>query len=182
MTSCPKSWRPCVRSLKVFLTYDPLRLDDRQYLAVLSAARRLGCLVTVHCENYDAIAWRSAALLADGRDGAEIPRLVAYPGWWSARRLTAPSRWRNWSTRRSRCSTYPVRRRPRKSPRAQARGLLVWGETCPQYLVLTASDLDREGFEGAKFMCSPAPRDAACSAGLWQAIRAAHAGRDQLRS
>ncbi len=56
-----------VRSLKVFLTYDPLRLDDRQYLAVLSAARRLGCLVTVHCENYDAIAWRTAALLADGR-------------------------------------------------------------------------------------------------------------------
>jgi dihydropyrimidinase len=56
-----------VRSLKVFLTYDALRVDDRQYLAVLSAARRLGCLVTVHCENYDAIAWRSAALLADGR-------------------------------------------------------------------------------------------------------------------
>src|SRR5438128_2479568 len=33
----------------------------------LAAARRLGALVTVHCENYDAIAWRTAALLAGGR-------------------------------------------------------------------------------------------------------------------
>ncbi len=44
----------------------PLRLDDRQYLRVLAAARRTGALVTVHCENYDAIGWRTAALLAAG--------------------------------------------------------------------------------------------------------------------
>ena len=56
-----------IRSLKVFLTYDPLHLDDRQFLRVLAAARRCGALVTVHCENHDAIAWRTAALLADGR-------------------------------------------------------------------------------------------------------------------
>ena len=56
-----------VRSLKVFLTYDPLHLDDRQFLRVLAAARRTGALVTVHCENYEAINWRTAALLADGR-------------------------------------------------------------------------------------------------------------------
>ena len=31
-----------VRSLKVFLTYDPLHLDDRQFLRVLAAARRTG--------------------------------------------------------------------------------------------------------------------------------------------
>ena len=31
--------------------------------------------------------------------------------------------------------------------------------------------MDRPGFEGAKFMCSPAPRDAAATAGLWDAIR-----------
>ena len=66
-----------VRSLKVFLTYDPLHLDDRQFLRVLAAARRTGALVTVHCENYEAIGWRTEALLADGRTGAEIPRLVA---------------------------------------------------------------------------------------------------------
>ena len=38
--------------------------------------------------------------------------------------------------------------------------------------MLTAADMDRPGFEGAKFMCSPAPRDAAGrSAGLWDMVR-----------
>jgi dihydropyrimidinase len=31
--------------------------------------------------------------------------------------------------------------------------------------------MDRPGFEGAKFMCSPAPRDAAASEGLWNDVR-----------
>ena len=56
-----------VRSLKVFLTYEPSHLDDREYIRVLAAARRNGALVTVHCENYEAIRWRTAALMADGR-------------------------------------------------------------------------------------------------------------------
>ena len=42
---------------------------------------------------------------------------------------------------------------------AQARGLRVYGETCPQYLFLTADDIDRPGLEGAKYGCSPPPRD-----------------------
>jgi dihydropyrimidinase len=54
---------------------------------------------------------------------------------------------------------------------ARARGQKVWGETCPQYFVLSAADMDRPGFEGAKFMCSPSPRDAEASAGLWDMIR-----------
>jgi dihydropyrimidinase len=47
----------------------------------------------------------------------------------------------------------------------------VWGETCPQYVTLTAADMDRPGFEGAKFMCSPAPRDTAEHARIWEMIR-----------
>ena len=56
-----------VRSLKVFLTYEPSHLDDREYIRVLAAARRTGALVTVHCENYEAIRWRTAALMEAGR-------------------------------------------------------------------------------------------------------------------
>ncbi len=164
-----------VRSLKVFLTYDPLRLDDRQYLAVLSAARRLGCLVTVHCENHDAIAWRSAALLASGRTGPK------YHAW------SRPEVVEREATHRAialaELVDTPIEvfhvscpQAAEEVARARARGVRVWAETCPQYLVLTAADMDRSGaegaFEGAKFMCSPAPRDAAAQAGLWEALRA----------
>jgi len=53
---------------------------------------------------------------------------------------------------------------------AKARGLKVYGETCPQYLFLTADDLDRAGFEGAKYMCSPPPRDKANQEVIWQGL------------
>jgi dihydropyrimidinase len=53
---------------------------------------------------------------------------------------------------------------------AKARGLKVYGETCPQYLFLTADDLDRPGFEGAKYMCSPPPRDKANQEVIWQGL------------
>jgi dihydropyrimidinase len=159
-----------VRSLKVFLTYDPLRLDDAQFLRVLAAARRTGALVTVHCENYDAIAWRTEALLAAGLTAPK------HHAW------ARPSVVEREATHRAialaELVDQPIQVFHVSCPevadeirRAQERGLKVWGETCPQYFVLKAADMDRPGFEGAKWMCSPAPRDAAASAGLWDAVR-----------
>lgn len=159
-----------VRSLKVFLTYDPLHLDDRQFLRVLAAARRTGALVTVHCENYEAIRWRTAALLADGRTAPK------YHAW------SRPSMIEREATHRAialaEMVDQPIQIFHVSCPevaeeieRAQRRGVKVWGETCPQYFVLSAADMDRPGFEGAKFMCSPAPRDKAASEGLWEVVK-----------
>jgi dihydropyrimidinase len=53
---------------------------------------------------------------------------------------------------------------------ARGQGLKVFAETCPQYLFLTAEDLDRPGIEGAKWMCSPPPRRAADQEALWTAL------------
>jgi dihydropyrimidinase len=52
----------------------------------------------------------------------------------------------------------------------RARGSVVFGETCPQYLMLTADDLDLEGFDGAKYVCSPPPRDTASQAACWEGL------------
>ena len=159
-----------VRSLKVFLTYDPLQLDDRGFLRVLAAARRAGALVTVHCENYDAINWRTEALL---KAGLTAPK---YHAW------ARPSMLEREATHRAIALAEMVDQPiqvfhvscaevAEEISRAQDRGLKVWGETCPQYVTLTADDMDREGFEGAKFMCSPAPRTKADHDGMWQQIR-----------
>ena len=159
-----------VRSLKVFLTYDPMHLDDRQFIRVLAAARRTGAFVTVHCENYDAINWRTAALLADNRTAPK------YHAW------SRPSVIEREATHRAIALAEMVDQPiqvfhvscaevAEEIARAKSRGLKVWGETCPQYLVLSAEHMDRPGFEGAKFMCSPAPRDAAACEGLWKMIR-----------
>jgi dihydropyrimidinase len=54
--------------------------------------------------------------------------------------------------------------------RARGEGIKVFAETCPQYLFLTAQDLDRPGLEGAKWMCSPPPRSTADQEALWRAL------------
>ncbi|MBV8912254.1 MAG: dihydropyrimidinase, partial [Acetobacteraceae bacterium] len=159
-----------IRSFKAFLTYDPLRLDDRQFLRVLAAARRLGVLVTVHCENYDAIGWMTEALLAAGKTAPK------YHAWSRPIVVEREATYR--AIALAELVDTPIQVFHVSGPeaadeidRARRRGLKVWGETCPQYLVLSAQSMDRPGFEGAKFMCSPAPRDDAASAGLWAAIR-----------
>ena len=69
---------------------------------------------------------------------------------------------------------------------ARARGAMVFGETCPQYLFLSvaalgAGDGDGEGdgdhaaasgdpFEGAKFVCSPPLREPRHAEALWKAL------------
>jgi dihydropyrimidinase len=54
---------------------------------------------------------------------------------------------------------------------AQQRGLKVYAETCPQYLTLTANDLQGLNMEGAKYVCSPPPRDAASQAAIWEGLQ-----------
>jgi dihydropyrimidinase len=159
-----------IRSFKVFLTYDRVHIDDRQYLRVLAAARRLGALVTVHCENYEAIRWRTEALLADGRTGAK------YHGW------SRPTIVEREATHRAialaELVDQPIQifhvscdEVAEEIARAQARGLKVWGETCTQYFVLTADDMDRPGMEGGKYICSPPPRGAGENEKLWARVR-----------
>jgi dihydropyrimidinase len=62
---------------------------------------------------------------------------------------------------------------------AQTYGLKIYGETCPQYLFLTARDLDRPGMDGAMFCCSPPPRDEASQEVIWRGL---HNGTFQVVS
>jgi dihydropyrimidinase len=169
-TEIPELVASGIRSLKVFLTYDPLNLNDAQYLRVLAAARRTGALVTVHCENYEAIRWRTAALMADGRSTPKYhawsrPKMVERE---ATHRAIALAELVDQPIQIFHVSCSEV---AEEIARAQHRGLKVWGETCPQYFVLTAEDMDRAGFEGAKFMCSPSPRSSSDHAALWEDIR-----------
>src|SRR5271156_5612997 len=51
-------------SFKVYMTYDLLRLNDRQMLDILALARQEGAMVMVHAENHDMISWLADRLLA----------------------------------------------------------------------------------------------------------------------
>ena len=53
--------------------------------------------------------------------------------------------------------------------RARDEGLPAYAETCPQYLFLTLDDMGN-GFEGAKFVCSPPLRPADHAPELWKGL------------
>ena len=159
-----------VGSLKAFLTYDALHLDDEAFLRVLRAARRHGLMVHVHCENYAAINLATQDLLAAGctapkYHAASRPPVVERE---ATARAIALAELVGQPLHIFHVSCAEV---AEEIARAQARGLPVKGETCPQYFTLTADDMDRPGFEGAKFMCSPAPRTAADHEGIWAMLR-----------
>ncbi len=156
-------------SFKVYMTYKSMMLSDYQILEVMAAARRLGAMVMVHAENADCITWLTEKLLESGRtrpkfkgvahqpaiereaahraitlaEIAAVPVLIVHVAGGEAAEMI---RW------------------------AQGRGLRVLGETCPQYLFLTESDLDKQGLEGAKSVCAPPPGSEANRQALWRAM------------
>ena len=157
-------------SVKIFMTYAGTGIGDAQILKVMAATKRLGALLCVHAENDAMIQQRIAALLAAGKTAPKyhaearpmvvereaVQRIIAM-----AEFLDAPIQIFHVS------GDEPAV----EIARAQGRGVKVWAETCTQYLTLTAADLDREGFEGAKFICSPALRTTADQVALWGHLR-----------
>ena len=64
-----------------------------------------------------------------------------------------------------------ARRQYSRSRKARNQGLEVWGETCPQYLLLDETYLERPNFEGAKYVWSPPLREAWHQNVLWNALK-----------
>jgi dihydropyrimidinase len=156
-------------SFKIYMTYDDLKLNDRQILEVLAVARREGAMTMIHAENTDCIAWLTEQLLAAGHTA---PRFHA-----TSRPMLIEREATHRAIALAELVDLPVlivhvsgREAVEQIRWAQGRGLKVYGETCPQYLFLTHEDLDGAEFEGAKCICSPPPRDKANQEVIWQGL------------
>jgi len=158
------------RSVKIFLTYDGARLSDDQALEVMAAAKRNQALVCVHAEHHDLIQFLTKALVKQGLTAPKYhalakPMIVERECVF---RVIAMAEALDVVTQIFHVSGFEAAEEIR---RARRRGVKIFAETCSHYLVLTADDLDRPGFEGAKYICSPALRTKADQAALWDALR-----------
>lgn len=45
-----------ITSIKLYMTYDPMKLNDREILNIMITTRRLGMTTMIHAENHDMIA------------------------------------------------------------------------------------------------------------------------------
>jgi dihydropyrimidinase len=157
-------------SFKIYMTYDAMKVSDYQLLDILALARREGALVMVHAENHDMIQWLAHHLVEQGH-GAPKFHAIAH-----ARIAEAEATNRAISLARlvdapmlivhmSEIEALETLRQ------AQKKGLKIFGETCPQYIALTADDMDKPGVEGAMWCCSPPPRDSAAQEAVWAALK-----------
>jgi dihydropyrimidinase len=147
-----------ISSVKIYMTYEALQLRDNQILDVLLQARTSGVTTMIHAENGDMLNWmteqlESRMLLAPRYHATSRPQLLESEATNRAITLGqlvgAPILIVHVS---SPDATDTIRK-------AQTNGLPVFAETCPQYLFLTREELEKPGFEGAKCLCAPPPRD-----------------------
>ena len=158
-----------VTSFKLYLAYkSSLQVDDGVLFRAMRVAAETGARAMVHAENGDVIDVLVADALAQGHTSPP----------WHAR--TRPPATEGEAVNRSiqlahlaGCALYVVHVSCREAlepiETARRNGWDVTAETCPQYLLLDASYLDRDGFEGAKYVFTPPPRTKADQEALWQA-------------
>lgn len=157
-------------SFKIYMTYDALKVSDYQMLDILALARREGALVMVHAENHDMIQWLAHRLVDQGH---VAPRFHAI-----AHARVAEAEATNRAISLARLVDAPMLlvhmseiEAIETVRQARAKGLKIFAETCPQYVALTAQDLDKPGVEGAMWCCSPPPRDSEAQEAVWAALK-----------
>lgn len=166
----PDVIRDGVTSLKVYMTYDALKLDDCQLLDVLAVAGEHGAMVMLHAENHDMIRWIARRLLENGHIAPKYHAI--------AHDALAESEATHRAITLSRLVDVPVlivhvagSETVDIIRQARNLGASVYAESCPQYLFLQAEDIDRDGMEGAKFCCSPPPGDVRSQEAIWQGLK-----------
>jgi dihydropyrimidinase len=156
-------------SIKLYLTYEGLKLNDYEVLTVLELARREGVMIMVHAENDACIRWLTDRLL-ENRMTALRYHVTAHPAIGereAAFRAISFAELIDTPILIVHVSSATVVEEVR---RAQARGLPIFAETCPQYLFLCAEDIDTADMSGAKCVCSPPPRDRSNQPAMWRGI------------
>ncbi|MDM0071575.1 dihydropyrimidinase [Variovorax sp. J31P207] len=166
----PQAIHDGITSIKVYMTYDRMKLDDHQLLDVLAMAQREGALVMVHAENHDMIKWLAQKLVDSGHTRPKYHAIAHDP--------LAETEATNRAIALGRLIDTPILivhvaggETVDLIRHARTLGAKVFAESCPQYLFLTAEDLDRTGLEGAKFCCSPPPRDGASQEAIWRGFQ-----------
>ncbi len=158
-----------VTTFKLFTAYPGVFLsDDGAIFKALKRTAANGGLVLMHAENGPVIDVVAAELVAGGTTDPIGHGLARYPVFEGeatnrvirlAQAAEAPVYFVHLSARDA---LDEVRQ-------ARDAGYPVYAETCPQYLFLTLDDLGN-GFEGAKFVCSPPLRSGEHPAELWKGL------------
>src|SRR5437588_367813 len=160
-----------VTTFKLLMAYpNTFMVDDETIYRVLRRSARLGGLVMVHAENGIVIDLIIREAVAAGHTAPmyhALTRPAILEGEAAQRAITLATL--------AEAPLYVVHVSCAHSlhavAAARAKGLPVWGETCPQYLYLNDGCYAAPGFEGAKFVCTPPMRRISDNEALWLGLQ-----------
>lgn len=157
-------------SFKIFLAYKgAFGITDEELYQTLALAKKLGVIVTAHCENADLVFELQKKLLAEGKTGPEFH-------YWSRPPAVEAEGVHHLMTfaELTGAHVYTVhtscQQAVRQAMRGAERGVNVWIETLIQYLLLDRTSAETD-FEGAKNVMSPPLRDKENQDFLWYGLR-----------
>lgn len=158
-----------VVSAKVYLTYD-FRVGDRAALRVLERMKEIGGITAFHCENHGIVTHFRERFAGSGDTS---PRFHALSRPHVAE-AEAVARVIRLAEAIGDVPVYVVHLSSASGleeiRRGVDRGVPVFAETCPQYLLLDDSEYERPGHEGLKHVMSPPLREKEDSRALWDGL------------
>ena len=156
-------------SFKIFLAYKgAFEITDEELYAILTLAKKLGVIVTAHCENAELVFELQKKLLSEGKTGPEFhywsrPPVVEVEGVHHLMTFAEMTGAHVYTVHTS-CEEALS-----EAIRARERGVNVWVETLIQYLLLDRTAAE-PNFEGAKNVMSPPLRDKKNQDVMWKAL------------
>jgi dihydropyrimidinase len=160
-----------IASFKIFLAYKgAFGVTDQELYDTLSLAKRLGVIVTAHCENETLVAALQQKLVAEGKTGTEWhersrPTSVEGEGVHHLMSFAELTGAHVYCVHTSCCESLEA------VQAARLRGVRAWVETVIPYLTLDRTYSERPNFEGAKYVMSPPLRDPIHKPHLWAGLR-----------
>lgn len=161
-----------ISSVKLYMTYEPMKLGDADLFNVMMRARSLGITTMIHAENSDMIAAITARLAKVGNAGTFFhavarPQIAETEATYRAISLAE-------------VTDTPILLVHMSAPRAvqhvadaQSRLLPIHAETCPHYLYLVSESLrsGQRDVEGSKNICAPPLRhDSKDLEEIWRSV------------
>lgn len=154
-------------SFKVYTTYS-FRVDDYSLIKLLEKAKEYGGLVQLHSENHSMIQIMNERLEKDGKLEPYY-HVLSRPPIVEEEAVTRATCFTKFTDSQLYIVHLSSKEGLEKVKEARDRGVKVFAETCPQYLLLDDSFL-KNGWDGAKYVMSPPLRTKESIDALWKGI------------
>ena len=159
-----------IASFKIFLSYKNFfGIDDGEMYQTLELAKRLGVIVTAHCENAELVDRLQRKLLAEGKIGPEWHE----PSRPASVEAEGTSRFATFLENTG-ATGYVVHLSCEKAlnaaTAAKSRGVNIHVESVVPHLLLDKTYAERPGIEGMKHVMSPPLRAKQNQSALWKAL------------